>query len=246
MNLLDPQLWLSLLTLTFLEIVLGVDNLVFISIVSNDVIQSRQKAARRIGLIGALGIRLIFLAGIFWIIGLTKPLFVLFGQTFSGRDIILLLGGLFLLAKGTIEIHHSIEDDENITGSTRRKKSMWMAIIQIMIFDIIFSLDSILTAIGLTNHYWIMATAILLSIGVMLLASEPLHRFIHEHPTIKMLALSFLLLIGLVLIADGFEYHIPREYVYFAIAFSIFVEFLNNIARRRKQKKQKHLQKQIV
>lgn len=243
MNLLDPQLWLSLLTLTFLEIVLGVDNLVFISIVSNDVVLHKQKAARRLGLIGALGIRLIFLAGIFWIIGLTKPLFVLYGQSFSGRDIILLLGGMFLLAKGTTEIHHSIEDDESTTGTIRRKKSMLMAIFQIMVFDIIFSLDSILTAIGLTNHYWVMVTAIIISIGVMLLASEPLHRFIHTHPTIKMLALSFLLLIGLVLIADAFQYHIPREYVYFAIAFSIFVEFLNSLARHRKQKKTKALAK---
>lgn len=243
MNFLDPQLWLSLITLTFLEIVLGVDNLVFISIVSNDVIVSRQKAARRIGLIGALAIRLIFLAGIFWVIGLTKPLFVLYGQSFSGRDLILLAGGLFLLAKGTIEIHHSIEEDEHIEGGRHRKKSMWMAIIQIMLFDIIFSLDSILTAIGLTNYYWVMAIAIMIAIGVMLLASEPLHEFIHAHPTIKMLALSFLLLIGLVLIADGFEYHIPREYVYFAIAFSIFVEFLNSLMRRRKRKKQNVLQK---
>lgn len=233
MNLLDPQLWLSLITLTFLEIVLGVDNLVFISIVSNDVAPAQQKMARKAGLLGALCIRLIFLAGILWIIGLSQPLFSLHGQSFSIRDLILIAGGLFLLIKATLEIHHSIEEKDE-QGGHRRKKSMWTAIFQIMLFDIIFSLDSILTAIGLTRYYWIMAIAIMISIGVMLLASEPLHRFIHAHPTIKMLALSFLLLIGMVLIADGFQAHIPREYIYFAIAFSVFVEFLNSLVRRKK------------
>ncbi len=238
MNLLEPQVWISLLTLTFLEIILGVDNLVFISIVSNDVDPARQKTVRRIGLIGALLLRLIFLAAIFWIIGLTQPLFSLFNQEFSVRDLILLLGGTFLLTKATLEIHHSIEDEEeNI--SRRKRKSMWMAILQIMIFDIIFSLDTILTAVGLTSYYWIMAIAIIIAIIVMLLASEPMHRFIHTHPTIKMLALSFLLLIGMILIADGFDYHIPREYVYFAIAFSVFVEFMNNLVRKKKDGKKR-------
>lgn len=237
--LLTPQLWLSLLTLTILEIVLGVDNLVFISIVSNDVPLHQQKTARRVGLIGALLMRLALLAGIFWIIGLTKPFFALMNHNFSIRDLILIAGGLFLLVKATVEIHNSIEGDSE-GAESGKKKSMWLAIVQIMIFDIIFSLDSILTAIGLTNHYFVMATAIFIAIIVMLLASEPMHTFINNHPTIKMLALSFLLLIGVVLIADGFSFHIPREYIYFAIAFSIFVEFMNSLVRRSKKRLQKN------
>jgi len=235
--LLTPQLWLSFLTLTILEIILGVDNLVFISIVSNAVPLPQQKMTRRVGLMGALLMRLGFLAGVFWIISLTKPLFALFDHSFTMRDLILIGGGLFLLVKATTEMHYTIEgEDEVREGAIRKKKSMWAAVVQIMIFDIIFSLDSILTAIGLTNHYAVMAAAIIIAIVVMLLASEPLHKFIQEHPTVKMLALSFLLLIGLVLIADGFSFHIPREYVYFAIAFSIFVEFMNSLMYRHKRK----------
>lgn len=231
----DPQIWLSLLTLTLLEVILGIDNLVFISIITSRVPQHRQTFARRIGLVGALVMRLLFLAGIFWLITLTQPLFSLFSHPFSARDMILIAGGLFLLVKGTTEIHNVIEGIEE-GGVKVKQKNMYVAISQIMLFDIIFSLDSIMTAVGLTDHYWIMAVAIIIAIIAMLFASEPLHRFIHSHPTIKMLALSFLILIGAVLIADGFQYHIPREYIYFSISFSIFVELMNNLARRKRKK----------
>jgi len=236
MNILDPQIWASLLTLTALEIVLGIDNLVFISIITSNVAQHQQKYARRIGLLGALVMRLGFLAGVFWLVTLSKPLFSIFSYSFSVRDLILIIGGLFLLVKGTTEIHSVIEGDEEIKEKPK-KKSMSLAITQIMIFDIVFSLDSIMTAVGLTDHYWIMAVAIFIAIITMLIASEPLHHFIQAHPTIKMLALSFLILIGVVLIADGFQFHIPREYIYFSICFSIFVEFLNNLARKRRKRK---------
>jgi len=240
MSLADPQIWLSLLTLTILEIVLGVDNLVFISIVSNDVPKKQQKIARRTGLIGALFMRLLLLAGIFWVITLTKPLFSIFAQPFSIRDLILIGGGVFLLFKSTTEIHGTIEGTDQIKAK-RKRKPMYVAILQIMIFDIIFSLDSVMTAVGLTEYYWVMAVAITIAIITMLFLSEPLHRFIQAHPTIKMLALSFLLLIGAVLIADGFQFHIPREYIYFSISFSILVEVLNNLARKGRKKDKKKL-----
>ncbi len=231
--LLTPDLWLSLITLTFLEIILGVDNLVFISIVSADVPKHQQKLARRAGLLGALVMRLALLASVFWIIGLSKPVMTLWQHSFSIRDFILIAGGLFLLIKATLEMHHSIEPDVQTDKGTQ-KKNLFFAIVQIMLFDIIFSLDSILTAVGLTRHFWVMAVAILIAIALMLMASEMLHKFISTHPTVKMLALSFLLLIGMVLLADGFQFHIPRAYIYFAIAFSIFVEFMNSLVRKKK------------
>ena len=238
MLLTDPHIWLSLLTLTILEIVLGVDNLVFISIVSNDVTPGYQKLARRLGLLGALFMRLLMLAGVFWLTKLTTPLFRVWQHDFSIRNLILLGGGLFLLVKATSEIHGTIEADDE-TGSRKRRKSMWSAILQIMMFDVVFSLDSILTAVGLTNHYWVMAVAICIAIATMLFASEPLHQFIHDHPTVKILALSFLLLIGAVLIADGFDFHVPREYIYFSISFAILVEALNGLMRKRRIKSTK-------
>lgn len=232
----DPQLWLSLLTLTLLEVVLGIDNLLFLTIISNRLPQKQQKSARRIGLILALGMRLLFLAGIVWLMGLSKPLFTLFNQGFSIRDIILIAGGIFLLYKSTSEIHITLEIEEEQHHRKKNTIGFFLAIIQIIIFDLIFSIDSILTAIGLSQQFWVMAMAIGIAILAMLLASEPLSRFIKNFPTFKMLALSFLLLIGVILIADGFGVHIPRGYLYFAIVFSLLVESLNTFARQRIKK----------
>jgi predicted tellurium resistance membrane protein TerC len=223
----------SLLTLIVLEAILGIDNLVFISILSGRLPENQQKKARRIGLMLAWMTRLILLAGVFWIIGLTKPITRIFGLALSWHDFFLIAGGLFLLVKGTREIHTEME----IAGKTHTQPkfaNFYAVISQIAIFDIVFSLDSILTAIGLTKVYWIMAVAITIAILIMLLASEPLTRFVNRHPTIKMLALSFLLLIGMVLIADGLHFEIPRGYLYFAVCFSLFVEVLNNIMAKRK------------
>lgn len=224
----------SLITLIILEAILGIDNLVFISILSSRLPVDRQKSARRIGLMLAWVTRLLLLAGVFWIVGLTKPIIHIFKFDLSWHDIFLIGGGLFLLAKGTREIHIEMELAGHSEHPTLRA-NFFAVISQIAIFDIIFSLDSILTAIGLTKIYWIMATAITIAILIMLLASEPLTRFINRHPTIKMLALSFLLLIGIMLIADGFHFEIPRAYLYFAVCFSLFVEALNNFVAKRKK-----------
>lgn len=228
----------SLVTLIILEAILGIDNLVFISILSSRLPQHQQKSARRVGLMLAWMTRLILLAGVFWIIGLTKPILHIFQFDLSWHDIFLIAGGLFLLAKGTREIHTEME----IAGRPEHapKFANYFAVItQIAVFDIVFSLDSILTAIGLTKVYWIMALAITIAILIMLLASEPLTRFINRHPTVKMLALSFLLLIGTVLIADGLHFDIPRGYLYFAVCFSLFVEVLNNLVTKKKHKNTK-------
>jgi predicted tellurium resistance membrane protein TerC len=229
---------LSLLTLSILEIVLGVDNLVFISIASSRLPSHQQKLARRVGLIFALGTRLLLLAFAVYIIRLKAPLFTLMGEIFSASDLLFIGGGLFLILKSTLEIHTEFELH---TGESKlsRFKNFFFVVIQIGILDIIFSLDSVMTAVGMTQKYWIMATAITIAIFGMIFASEPLSRLVTRYPTIKMLALSFLLLIGTVLIADGFDFHIPRPYVYFAVAYSIFVEVLNNLlANRKKRRKQ--------
>ncbi len=231
--------WLiSLLTLTFLEIILGVDNLIFISIASSRLPQHKQKLARRIGLLLALGTRLLLLASIIWIIGLTKPWFSVLGYHFSGRDIFLIAGGVFLLYKATKEIHAEFESHD--TPIHLRKFASFFAIVtQIAVFDIIFSLDSVLTAIGMTQNFTIMAIAITIAIIVMMIGSEPLSRFVNNHPTIRMLALSFLLMIGMVLIADGFSFHVPRGYIYFAVSFSVFVEILNSALVKKKSRSNK-------
>lgn len=234
---LQPHTWISLLTLTILEIVLGIDNLVFIAIISSRLPAKQQKPARRVGLIFALVTRLLLLGAITWLTKFTYPLFTLFGQSFSGRDLILIGGGLFLLAKSTSEIHVDMTDhDEEI--KVKARTSFTMVIIQIMVLDIIFSLDSIITAIGLAQDFVVMALAIVIAVLMMIFASEPLSRIVNTYPTLKMLALSFLILIGAVLIADGFAFHVPRGYLYFAIAFSLFVEMLNVLAGRRKSGKQ--------
>jgi predicted tellurium resistance membrane protein TerC len=227
---------INLGTLTLFEIILGIDNLVFIAIVSQRLPSKRQKSARRVGLFLALFGRISLLLSIMWIIKLSAPLFTLLDHSFSGRDIFMFLGGGFLLAKATWEIHHEIESpDSQDKVAPKKHISFLSAIVQIIIFDIIFSLDSILTAVGLTKHLWIMIIAIVIAIIIMLLATEPLSRFIKKHASIKMLALSFLLLIGTTLIADGFGYDIPKGYIYFSIFFSLFIESMNIIRKKRKK-----------
>jgi len=231
----DPQIWASLLTLTALEIVLGIDNLIFIAILADRLPEHQRDRARRLGLALALFVRLGLLASISWIFGLTAPIFELFGHEFSWRDLILIGGGLFLLFKGTREIHERIEGDDEEEGSHRGRASFTGVIIQILVLDIVFSLDSVITAVGMANHLWVMATAVIIAVMIMLLAAGPVSGFVNRHPTVKMLALSFLLLIGMTLLADGVGFHLPKGYIYAAIAFSILVEALNQLAARRRR-----------
>lgn len=228
--------WIGLLTLTGLELVLGIDNLVFLSIVTSRLPKNQQKSARQLGLTLACLMRLALLATLSWMIHLTEPLFILFQQTFSGRDLVLIIGGLFLLVKATQEIHQNIEgfDDEKAPKLKKSSPHLYLfVILQIMFLDIIFSIDSVITAIGLTQSLLVMCLAIITAVILMIFASEPLSYFVNQYPTLKILALSFLILIGVVLIADGFQFHIPRGYLYFAMVFSIFVESINIIIRRK-------------
>ena len=234
--LLDPQVWASLLTLTALEIVLGIDNLVFISILSNRLPVHQQAKARRTGLMLAVITRLLLLASIAWLAGLTEPLFAVGGHGVSIRDAILIGGGLFLLAKGTTEIHATVEGVEEEMREAKAAGFV-VVIIQIMLLDIVFSLDSVITAVGMAQHLPVMALAIIIAVIIMIFAAEPLSRFISEHLSVKMLALSFLILVGVALIADGMGFHIPKGYLYFAIAFSVGVEALNLAATKRRRKK---------
>jgi predicted tellurium resistance membrane protein TerC len=229
----DPQAWISLLTLTTMEIVLGVDNLVFVAILAGRLPPARQSMARRLGLFLALFTRLGLLAGITWIMHLTHPLFQLAGIGFSWRDLILIGGGLFLVWKGTAEIHHRMEGDSADSGGSGQHAGLIATVVQIVLLDIVFSLDSVITAVGMASELAIMMAAVIIAVGVMLLAAAPLSRFIGRHPTVKMLALSFLLLIGMTLVADGFGAHVPKGYVYAAMGFSALVESLNLIAARR-------------
>jgi len=233
----DPNVWASLVTLTALEIVLGIDNLVFITILVGRLPENRRDSARRLGLALAVLSRLALLASIAWIIGLTAPVFELFDRAFSWRDIILIAGGLFLLYKGTREIHERLEGEGPHSDVARVAASFSGVIVQIMILDIVFSLDSVITAVGMANELWVMATAVIIAVLIMLAASGPLAEFIDRHPTIKMLALSFLLLIGTTLIADGIGFHVPKGYIYAAISFSVLVEALNQIASRRRRRR---------
>ncbi len=230
----DPQIWIAFATLTVLELVLGIDNVIFISILSGKLPEDQQPKARFIGLSLALVMRVILLFSLTWVMGLTAPLFEIFSQQVSGRDLILLVGGLFLLAKSTHEIHGSLEGDE---GHASRKvlASFAGVIIQITLLDIVFSLDSVITAIGMVDNIWIMISAVVISIIAMMLFAGTIGAFVQRHPTIKMLALAFLLLIGVTLIAEGLHQHISKGYIYFAMAFSVFVEILN-IRLRRKAK----------
>jgi predicted tellurium resistance membrane protein TerC len=232
----DPHAWASLATLTALEIVLGIDNIVFLSIASNRLPPERRPAARRIGLSFALVMRIALLSCIAAIIGLSAPVLTVWGDAFSWRDIVFAAGGLFLLTKGTREIHGMVEGEEE--ESRRTNASFAGVIVQIAIFDLVFSIDSVITAVGMAEHLAIMIAAVVLAIIVMLAASGPVANFVHRNPTVKMLALSFLLLIGMSLLADAMHFHIPRGYLYFAVAFSGIVEALNQVVARRRMKTQ--------
>ncbi|MDF1749281.1 MAG: TerC family protein [Alphaproteobacteria bacterium] len=235
----SPQAWIALATLIVMEVVLGIDNLVFVSILTNKLPEDRRAKARTIGIGGALILRLLLLSLLFVLVGLTDPVFGVFGQEFSWRDIILIAGGLFLVWKSTTEIHHSVdpEEEENADAKGVVVMNFGLTILQILALDIVFSLDSILTAVGMTPHLPIMICAVIVSVILMLVASGPLARFIEQNPTVVMLALGFLLMIGMLLIADGFGVHVPKGYVYAAIAFSGGVEALNILARRARKRK---------
>jgi len=237
-----PEAWLALLTLTLLEIVLGIDNIIFISILVGRLPEAQRQKARQVGLMLAMGMRIALLLAIVWVMGLTKPLFSILDFSFSGRDLILLGGGLFLLAKSTLEIHHSLEGSE--ADKSAGKAATFGAIItQIAVVDIVFSLDSVITAVGLVEHVSVMIIAVVVAVLVMLLAAKSIGDFVDAHPTIKMLALSFLILIGFTLIGEGLGFHVPKGYVYFAMAFSLGVELLN--LRVRKRREPVHLKKRI-
>ena len=223
---LTPDGLIALLTLTFLEVILGVDNVIFISILSGRLPEESQPRARRLGLIGAMGMRILLLLSLAWIIKLTNPLFALFGHDFSGRDLILILGGLFLLAKATLEIHDRLEGEDG-ESAAKAAASFGAVLVQIMLLDIVFSLDSVITAVGMADDVSIMVAAVVIAVGIMMVSAEAISGFVNRHPTVKVLALSFLLLIGLSLVADGFGMHIPKGYIYFAMGFSIFVEMIN-------------------
>jgi predicted tellurium resistance membrane protein TerC len=234
----DPQIWIAFATLTVLELVLGIDNVIFISILSGKLPAEQQARARFVGLTLALGMRVLLLLSLSWIIGLTEPLFSVWGKDISGRDLVLLLGGLFLIGKSTHEIHGSLEGEEG-TASKRVYSSFASVIVQITLLDIVFSLDSVITAVGMVNNLWIMIAAVVISIIAMMFFAGPIGTFVERHPTIKMLALAFLLLIGVTLVAEGFGQHIPKGYIYFAMAFSVLVEVLN--MRLRKKAEPVHL-----
>lgn len=235
----DPAAWIALLTLAVMEIVLGIDNLIFISVLSNKLPEHLRSRARRLGIGAAVLLRLALLGIIAFVVKLTTPLFEVFGHAFSWRDLILIAGGLFLVWKATTEIHHSVDPESgpDRLGSTAAATSMSAAIGQILVLDLVFSLDSIITAVGMTPHIPIMVVAVLIAVIAMLLAADPLANFVHANPTVLMLALAFLLLIGTTLIADGFGAHVPKGYVYAAMAFSALVEGLNMMARRARQRK---------
>ena len=222
----DPESWVALLTLTSLEVVLGIDNIVFISILAGKLPQQEQPRARRVGLLGAMLTRIALLLSLAWLIGLTRPLIEIFGEEISGRDIILIAGGLFLLAKATFEIHDKLEGAEG-HASARLRANFYGVLVQIMLLDIVFSLDSVLTAVGMARALPVMVSAIVIAVAIMLFASGPISDFVTQRPTLKILALSFLLLIGVSLVAEGLEVHIPKGYIYFAMGFSVFVEMIN-------------------
>ena len=228
----DPQAWIAFATLTALELVLGIDNIIFISILVDKLPKDKQELARRLGLFMAMFMRIGLLLVLSWIIGLVEPLFTVLKQEISGRDLILILGGLFLIWKSTGEIHQSMEGEEG-HASTAVKATFTAVILQIMIVDMVFSLDSIITAVGMVDNLAVMIAAVIASVGLMMLFAPAIGRFVSDHPTIKMLALSFLVVVGVVLIAEGFDHHVPKGYVYFAMAFSVCVEMLNLRLRKR-------------
>ena len=231
----DPNAWIALLTLTALEIVLGIDNIVFITILAGRLPPCDQHRARQLGLAAAMISRILLLLSISWIMGLTQPLITIAGNGLSGRDLILLVGGMFLIWKATREIHEKVEDEED--HDTRPAKVSFAGVIfQIMLLDIVFSLDSVITAVGMADDIGVMISAVMISVGIMMFAAGSVGDFVQRHPTVKMLALAFLILIGTNLMAEGWHFHIPKGYVYFAMAFSVFVEMLNlRVAKKKKR-----------
>jgi len=243
MNWFSAEILIALATLTFLEIVLGVDNIIFISILSGKLPPGQQARARRIGLLLAMGTRILLLFSLAWISKLTTALFAVSGHEISGRDLILILGGLFLMGKSTHEIHDRLEGEEG-HSSAKAAASFASVLVQIALLDIVFSLDSVITAVGMVDHVSVMIVAVILSVIIMMVAAEPISNFVHRHPTVKMLALSFLLLIGMSLLMEGFDQHIPKGYIYFAMGFSVFVEMIN--LRLRKKAEPVHLREAYV
>lgn len=235
----DPQIWISLVTLTLLEIVLGIDNIVFITILAGKLPPAQQPKARQLGLAAALITRLLLLASLSWVAKLTNPLFTVARQEISGRDLVLILGGLFLLYKSTTEIHEKVTHEEDMAGRPAKSgvgKAVFAGVIvQIMFLDIIFSLDSVITAVGMVDNLYVMMAAVVVAVILMLLAVNSISRFVNEYPTVKMLALAFLILVGVALIAEGFDLHIPKGYIYFSMFFSMGVEVLNIRASRSRQ-----------
>jgi predicted tellurium resistance membrane protein TerC len=241
--LLNPEIWIALLTLTVLEVVLGIDNIIFISILSGKLPEEQQPQARRIGLLLAMGMRILLLFSLAWLARLEEPLFFVMGHGVSGRDLILMAGGLFLIGKATFEIHEKLEGHE---GQISAKATTFNAVIlQIVLLDIVFSLDSVITAVGMVDVLWVMVAAVVIAVGVMLVAVNPISEFVDLHPTVKILALSFLLLIGFSLVTEGAGLHIPKGYIYFAMFFSALVEFLN-IRFRTATKKPVHLRAPVT
>jgi predicted tellurium resistance membrane protein TerC len=227
----DPQAWIGFATLTVLEIVLGIDNVIFLSILAGKLPQGQQQRARQIGLVLAMVMRILLLLSLSWIVRLTAPLFSVLGQEISGRDLVLLIGGLFLIAKSTHEIHERLEGEEG-HASGKVGATFTSVLIQIVLLDIVFSLDSVITAVGMVSELGVMISAVVLAVAFMMFFARPIGEFVDRHPTVKMLALSFLLMIGVALIADGLDQHIPKGYIYFAMAFSVLVEVLNLKARK--------------
>lgn len=234
--LLDPQVWVAFVTLAALEIVLGIDNIIFITILANRLPESQRDKARRVGLLLAMVMRILLLLSLAWVMRLTEPLFAILGHDVSGRDLILFFGGLFLMAKSTMEIHSSLEGPEEHTVGDAAKIGFMSVIVQIGLLDIIFSLDSVITAVGLVDEIPVMIAAIVVAVLVMMVAAGPIGDFVERHPTIKILALSFLILIGFALVGEGVGLHIPKGYIYFAMAFSLGVEMLNMRLRRKRAK----------
>lgn len=232
----DPQIWIAFFTLTALELVLGIDNIIFISILVDKLPKEKQEFTRRLGLFLAMFMRIGLLMTLSWIVGMTQPLFTVLGQGFSGRDLVLLLGGLFLLWKSVGEIHETFEGAEGGGASATVKNTFAGIILQIMVIDLVFSLDSIITAVGMVEQISVMVAAVIASVGLMMFFAGPIGRFVSEHPTIKMLALSFLVVVAVVLIAEGFGHHVPKGYIYSAMAFSVVVEMLNIRLRKRSTK----------
>ncbi|MFG6415290.1 TerC family protein [Roseateles sp. DC23W] len=236
----NPQTWIAFATLTALELVLGIDNIIFISILVDKLPKERQEFARRLGLFMAMFMRIGLLLTLAWIVGMVEPLFTVFGMDVSGRDLILIGGGLFLIWKSTVEIHGSLEGEDEVESNASKAKAAFASVIvQIMIIDLVFSLDSIITAVGMVSDVRIMVAAVIASVGLMMLFAGPIGRFVSNHPTIKMLALSFLVVVGVVLVAEGFGHHVPKGYIYFAMAFSLGVEMINIKMRKNSDTKVK-------